>query len=352
VIADREYTQRMVRTVLTVTAVVLGVGAVYAAREALMLIYVSALIAMGFSPLVRVIERPRKASGRRRVPRVLAILTIYLAIVGVVVLVGVIVVPPLIDQAITMWDRAPRAFMKLQAVLVRYKLLTRAVSLQEAVESAPAGSGGNAVGAVLLAAWTVGGGIFGIIMILILSFYLLIEAEPLFKYFARFVPEPRRAHVTTASREVVAKVSAWLRAQMILAGVMGTFAAIGLGLMGEPFFYVVALVAAIGETIPVVGPIIGGITAVVVAFTSSPKLALEVGIYFLVLHQLEANILVPKIMEKRVGVSPVTVLVALLIGGALWGIVGAILAIPTAAILSVIVDELTKGADPHIVSAG
>ena len=143
------------------------------------------------------------------------------------------------------------------------------------------------------------------------------------------------------------KVSAWLRAQLVLAGVMGTFAAVGLGLMGEPFFYVVALVAAIGETIPIVGPIIGGIAAVAVALTSSPKLALEVGVYFLILHQLEANILVPKIMERRVGVSPVTVMVALLIGGALWGIVGAILAIPTAAILSVIVEELSKGTDNH-----
>ena len=342
----------MVRTVLTVAAVVLIVAALYAAREALMLIYVSALIAMGFSPLVRVIER-RKGKTKRRVPRVLAILVIYLAIIGViVVLLGVIVVPPLIDQASTLWGKLPQQFKKLQAVLIKDKLLTHTVSLQEAVQSAPAGSGGNAVGTVLLAVWTVGGGVFGIITILILSFYLLIEAEPLFKYFVRFVNEPHRAHVTTASREVVSKVSAWLRAQMLLAGVMGTFAAIGLGMMGEPFFYVVALVAAIGETIPIVGPIIGGTAAVAVAFTSSPKLALEVGIYFLVLHQLEANILVPKIMERRVGVSPVTVMVALLIGGALWGLVGAILAIPTAAILSVIVEEMSAGADNHIISAG
>ena len=109
--------------------------------------------------------------------------------------------------------------------------------------------------------------------------------------------------------------------------------------MGVPYFYVIALIAAVGETIPIVGPIIGGITAVAVAITVSPKLALMVGVYFLVLHQLEANVLVPKIMERRVGVSPVVVMVALLIGGALWGLVGAILAIPTAAILSVIVSS-------------
>ena len=125
---------------------------------------------------------------------------------------------------------------------------------------------------------------------------------------------------------------------------MGTFTAIGLGFMGVPYFYVVALVAAIGETLPIVGPIAAGVTAVAVALTASPKLALIVGAYFLVLHQLEANVLVPKIMERRVGVSPVTVIVALLVGNELWGLIGAILAIPTAAILSVIFDELTAHA--------
>jgi predicted PurR-regulated permease PerM len=86
--------------------------------------------------------------------------------------------------------------------------------------------------------------------------------------------------------------------------------------------------------------VIGGVTAVAVALTVSAKLALTVGVYFLVLHQLEANILVPKIMERRVGVSPVAVMVALLVGGALWGVIGAILAIPTAAIISVIIEDV------------
>ena len=102
----------------------------------------------------------------------------------------------------------------------------------------------------------------------------------------------------------------------------------------------VALVAAVGETIPIVGPVIGGVTAVAVALTVSPKLAATVGVYFLILHQLEANVLVPKIMERRVGVSPVAVMVALLVGGALWGVMGAILAIPTAAIISVIIEDV------------
>jgi predicted PurR-regulated permease PerM len=338
--SDKEFTGRMLQTVFTVTALVIVLAAMWAAREALMLIYVSAIIAMGFSPLVRMIERPRTSRRGRRVPRTLAILVIYLTIVAVVVLVFLMVVPPLIEQARELWGRGPEVFNRAQQFLIRYKLMTHRVSFEEAVKSAPAGSSGNAVGTVLGALWGLIGGVFGIVTILILSFYFLVEAQSLFEYVTRAVPQRSRARLMTASGESVSKVSAWLGAQVILAGVMGTFAAVGLGLMEVPYFYVVALIAALGETIPIIGPVIGGVSAVAVALTVSPKLALTVGIYFLVLHQLEANILVPKIMEKRVGVSPVTVMVALLIGGSLLGLIGAILAIPTAAILSVIVSEL------------
>jgi len=341
VTSDREFTGRLLQTVVTVAAAVVVLAALWVAREALILIYISAVIAMGFAPIVQLIQHPRARSGRSRIPRVFAILAIYLTIVGVAVLFGLMVVPPLVDQATRLWNELPHYFDRFQAFLIKYRLLTHPVTLQEAVQSAPAAASGNAVGTVMAALWGLFGGLFGAITIVILSFYFLIEAESLFNYVARFFPDAKRGQFKTASREAVMKVSAWLRGQLILAGVMGVFAAVGLGFMGEPFFYVIALIAAVGETIPIIGPIIGGITAVTVAITQSPALALKVGVYFLVLHQLEANILVPKIMEKQVGVSPVTVMVALLIGGSLLGLVGAILAIPTAAILSVAVDEFT-----------
>jgi predicted PurR-regulated permease PerM len=310
-----------------------------------MLIYISALVAMGFSPLVRGIQYPREKDGRSRVPRALAIFVIYLAIIGTLILVGMAVVPPLAAQARDLWAEAPAKFDDFQRFLIRYHLMTRRVTFQEAVQNAPAGTGGNAVNTVFVAVSGVIGGLFGFITILILSFYILIEAESLFQYVIRFVPATERGPVASAATMAVGKVSAWLGAQLVLAGVMGLFAAVGLGLMGEPYFYVVALIAAVGETVPIIGPIIGGIAAVSVAAASSTKLAVVVGVYFLVLHQLEANILVPKIMERRVGVSPVTVIVALLVGVDLWGLVGAILAIPTAAILSVIVEEFAVHAD-------
>jgi predicted PurR-regulated permease PerM len=346
-VSDREFTRRMLQTVATLTGVVILLALLWAAREALLLVYISALIAMGLSPLVRIIERPKR-QGKRRVPRWLAILSIYAVIVAAVVFLGLLVIPPLVAQGASLWNKMPAEFNRLQTFLVSHKLLVHKVTLEEAVQNAPSGSGGNAVGTVLVAISSLIGGIFGLITILILTFYLLLEAGSMFEYLARFVPLGRRGDVATAARQGVAKVSAWLRAQFILAGVMGTFAAIGLGLMGVPYFYVIALIAAVGETIPIVGPVIGGITAVAVAITVSPKLALMVGVYFLVLHQLEANVLVPKIMERSVGVSPVAVMVALLVGGSLMGLAGAILAIPTAALLSVIIEEIAADRESRI----
>ena len=341
-LSDRDFTRRMLQTVAAVAGMTILVAVLWAAREALLLIYVSALMAMGFSPIVRVLERPR------RVPRWLAILVIYAAIVAVLTFIGLLIIPPLVAQAVSLWSKMPTYFNAFQTFLIKHKLMVHRVTLEEAVQNAPSGTGGNAVGTVLVAISSLIGGIFGLITILILSFYLLIEAQSMFDSLMRFVPAGRRADVATAARQAVIKVSAWLRAQFVLAGVMGVFVAIGLYLLGVPYFYVIALVAAIGETIPIVGPIIGGIAAVGVAITVSPQLALMVGVYFLVLHQLEANVLVPKIMERRVGVSPVVVMVALLIGGALWGLVGAVLAIPTAAIISVIVSEFATEGDVRI----
>ena len=338
--SDDQFTHRLIQTVATVAGVAILVALLWAARDALLLVYVSALIAMGFSPLVKLIEQPHPNAGKRRVPRWFAILVIYAAIMAGVVLVGLLVIPPLVSQGSSLWAKLPAEFNRLQTYLISHKLMMHRVTLEEAVQNAPSGSGGNAVGTVLVAISSLLGGIFGLITILILTFYLLIEAGSMFEYLVRFVPHGRRGDVATAARQGVSKVSAWLRAQFILAGVMGTFSAVGLGLMGVPYFYVIALVAAIGETIPIVGPVIGGVTAVAVAISVSPKLALMVGTYFLVLHQLEANVLVPKIMERSVGVSPVAVLVALLVGGALMGLAGAILAIPTAALLSVIIEEI------------
>jgi predicted PurR-regulated permease PerM len=143
---------------------------------------------------------------------------------------------------------------------------------------------------------------------------------------------------------VTNKVSAWLGGQLLLAGVIGGSAALALWVMGVPYFYVLALIAALGELIPIIGPLLAAIPAIAVAATVSPALALGVAIFFLVQQQFENHVLVPKVMSRQVGVSAVVVIIALMLGGALMGIVGAILAVPSAAILHVLFQEIAPDA--------
>jgi predicted PurR-regulated permease PerM len=157
----------------------------------------------------------------------------------------------------------------------------------------------------------------------------------------RLFPAERRAAVASASRDITVKVSAWLGGQLLLGGIIGVTTAIALWLMGIPFFYVLALIAGIGELIPVIGPIISSIPAIAIAATISYQKAFLVLLFFVLQQQFENHVLVPKIMERQVGVSAVTVIVALMVGADLLGILGAILAVPSAAILQVVFNEAT-----------
>ena len=329
----------------TITMALLGVVMIYAlylVREVLLLLYVSGIFALGFSPIVRWIERQRVLSVGGRLPRWLAILILYIVILGAIAGVCALIFPPLISQARGFWEQLPDLLARGQSFLIDRGLLQRQLSMQELLQRAPGGSGGDTVGRVVETAWGFFGGIFGLFTILILTFYFLIEAESIRGSFMRLFPRGRRTQVAKASAEATLKVSAWLNGQLLLGAIIGSTAAIGLWLLGVPYFYVLALLAAVGEMIPIVGPIIAAIPAIAVASSVSMQQALFVGIFFLVQQQIENHVLVPKLMERQVGISPAIVIIALLIGGSLLGVVGAILAVPTAAIIQVIYSELER----------
>lgn len=326
-------------TLVGVAFTVVLMWMLYHVRGALLLIYVAAVVAIGLSPLVSAIERREDALTRHRVPRWLAILAIYLLVLGTLVGIGMLVLPPLARQMRELWTAIPDLLHRGQQWLIDRGLLSRELSVREAVERAPVGSG-DAVNTVIDALWGLVGGVAGLVTILILAFYFLLEADALVNTFVSLFPRGKRRRVDDACRRVTTKVSAWLGGQLFLGGIIGASAALGLWLMGVPYFYVLALIAAIGELIPIVGPLLAAIPAIAVASSVSPGLALGVLIFFVAQQQFENHVLVPKVMERQVGVSAAVVVIALLIGGSLLGVVGAILAVPTAAILHVLIQEL------------
>lgn len=326
--------------VLCTAVAVALLWALYLVRSQLLLIYICALFATGLLPLVRIIERQSFLRiGKRRLPRPAAILLIYGTVIGLLAALAAAITPPMVAQAQQLRKELPERLDQLQQTLVRWGLLSPGASFKELLQQAPAG-GSDAVTTVITALWGIVGGLFGFVTILLLTFYLLVDAQGVYGVFVRLFPRAQRKRVAEVSERVAGKISAWLGGQVLLGFIIGVTSGIGLWVMGVPYFFVLAVLSGIGEMIPMIGPLLSAIPAVAVAFTVSPGLAFGVAVFFFVQQLLENNVLVPKVMGEQVGLSAVTVISSLVIGAALLGFVGALLAVPTAAIIQVLFEEL------------
>ncbi len=332
----------LVRYGVVFTAItVVAMWALYLVRSELLVLYVSALFATGLAPLVRVIERKRiLLAGRRRIPRSAAILVIYGTVLGLLAALAAVVVPPLVAQAQQLWTDLPTRLELLQLKLVEWGVVPTGTSLVELLKRVPMAGSADAVTALIFALWGIVGGLFGVVTILLLTFYFLAESETLFNLLVRLFPPAQRPRVAKVGELVAVKISAWLGGQILLGFIIGITSAIGLAILGVPYFFVLAVIAGIGEMIPMVGPLLAAIPTIAVAFTVSPGLGAAAAGFCWAIQIIENNFLVPKVMSQQVGLSAITVIIALIIGSSLLGLPGALLAVPTAAILQVMFEEL------------
>jgi predicted PurR-regulated permease PerM len=316
-------------------AAAIAVTILYFLRNVLIVLYVSMLLAIGFSPAVHWLEH--RLAGRQRIPRWAAILVLYVTGLSAIALTLALVLPPMGRQMAELWQKLPEYVEQMQGALVRVGLIQHRLGWSELLGKLPNPTA--ALGGVVNAVQGAIGLIFGAAIILILPFYLLVEAEDLQKTLLRLFARERRPVVKRITRDVTFKVGAWLTGQLLLAAIIGSTAAIGLWILGVPYFWVLGLIAGIGEMVPVMGPVIAAIPAILMGWTVSGRTAVFVAIYFVVQQLIENNVLVPRIMSRQVGVSAATVLVAILIGSTLLGVTGALLAVPSAAIIRIFFQE-------------
>jgi len=349
----RSFARRVWIAVAIVAAFALGALGIWAGRSALLLIYTSLLLATGLLPLIKKIERV--VGGRRwSPPRWSVISVVYAVFLGLVSIAALLIVPTLVAQADELSRRLPSMLASWQSGLVKHGWLARPLTIADAVQQTAPATGPPDNAPIAIAASAVRGLAFGVVEIvtaLILTFYILIDGPRVGTELARAIPSGHRARVTAVARDVTGRVSGWLQGNLLISAIMGSATALAMGLLGEPYFWVVALVAALAEAVPIAGPILAGLFAVLLALTVSGQLALWVALVFVVLHEVEANVLIPKVMERQVGVSSLAVFVALLIGAEWFGLAGAILAIPTTAIISAILEELRKPPAEKLVAA-
>jgi len=183
------------------------------------------------------------------------------------------------------------------------------------------------------------GGIFNAIMILIISVYLVVQDKSLKIILASLIPEKHQSYIADLAQRIQEKLGAWLRGQLVIMIIIGILCFIGLVILKVKFALTLALLAALFEIVPFVGPVISGAVAVLIALTQSPFLALFVLILYVVVQQLEGHIIAPQVMKRVAGLNPLIVIIALIVGGKIAGLLGVVVAVPLAAALSVLLKD-------------
>jgi len=296
-------------------------------REIIFLVFVSFILMSAFKPIADYSEKIH-------LPRILSVLVVYILILAFLAFAGSTILPPLVSQTIHLGEGMPDY---IKSVLPFVKIDAQAVTAQ----IAPLGQ--NLL-QVTIGIFT---NLITLFTVIVISFYLLIERKDLNSQLSNFIGAEGAKKLMVVIAKVEERLGAWVRGQLMLALTIGLATYIGLIFLNLPYILALSLFAGILEIVPIIGPIISAIPAILIALTVSPFLAiLTVAVYFII-QQLESQIVVPIVMKKAVGLPPLVTIIALMIGAKLGGIGGALLAVPLVVTIGTAVSEYPKLKESH-----
>ena len=287
------------------------------------LLIAAVAIAEALAPLVDRLDR--------RMPRSLAVAVVYVAFVGIVAGAGWIMVPRIVDQAQVLAENTPDLADRFQRTMDDWD-----PSGDGRISDALERSLNRFSGALTEIPLTIASSIVQIVLVLFMSIYWLISAPALGRFFRGLFPPRMVPKVDQVLAELRASVGGFVRGEAIAALAVGTITYVGLSVIGVKYAILLAMLIMIGEVVPVIGPIFASIPAIAIGFIDSPTQGVIVVIFYLVLQQLESNVILPQVMDKTAHVPPLLSLIAIFAGSSIGGLLGAFVAIPTAAALKVL----------------
>jgi predicted PurR-regulated permease PerM len=330
-----------VRVVLTVAAVGVMLVALWAVHNIVVLVAIAAVLAIGLDPAVRSIERRGQTRGR-------AVTLIFLGAAAVVILFMALVVPRLVTQIGELADDIPGYvddLSKRDDAIGRYvRENDVAVRLQEFVEELPQKIT-RSFGTIVGVAGRVGSVIFNILTVAILTIYFMTSLPRMRRTASLLFAPGSRQRAEAVMDEAVSRIGGYVAGILTTASIAGTsalvfFTILGIFGVGIPFAVPLAVFSGLLGLIPAVGAYIGAAPAVIVGYFQSPLTGTLILIYFIVYQQVENYAIQPRIMKNAVNLSPAAVIIATLVFGSLAGFAGAILALPAAATIKVIIVEV------------
>jgi predicted PurR-regulated permease PerM len=335
--SEQAHSPRTVRGhIVFIFALALALYVAWLIRNVLMLLYVSALFAVVLSPVVRATSRIR--IGRwKPFHGSMAILILLLAVAGAFAVFGFFALPPVINDLQSLAGELPA---RLPGILDRIKEVPYAdrIDTGDAISWIQRWmSGGAAYLLTSFRAWA--GVLVEVIAGFVLTLYFILEGDGAYRWFLSFVPAQPRHRLDATLRRAAGRMEKWLLGQLSLMLILGTVSAIVYLLLGVRYAYVLGAVTGLLNLIPVLGAAVSLVLAMLVAAIDGWGRVLGVAIFFVVYLQIENSWLTPRIMRSRVQLPALAIFVALLLGSALGGIAGAMVAIPTAVLVSVLADE-------------
>lgn len=317
---------------MVVVATLAGIWALYSLRRVLLLLGVAAFLAVALEPAVTFLHRRVRSRG---------IAVAVMSVLLVVFVAGFIasIVPPIVKETTELVENLPEIRADLEDASTRLGQLERRFQITERIESLA----GNA-SAILSNLGGVVGTVFGFVtdflVVLVLTLYILLRAPNIKAGGIKLLPRDQRERMARIADVVFSKVGGWMEGNLLISLVAGVVSFIALLILGVPYPAALAMWVAIADLIPMVGALLGAVVCVAVAFFAGVFPGVGTLIFFLVYQQIENYLIVPRVMKRTVDVSALAVIIAALIGGTLLGPIGILLAVPGAASIKVIANEL------------
>lgn len=318
-------------------------------KSIIFVLMIGIVFAAAIEPLVFRLRRAGLKRGQ-------AIMIVYAVLLAVLAGGLYLIVPLIVEQFASLDAAIPDMFDKLRqralesdnAIISQtgYQTLWRIQNTYVRIRNSPEIGQDQAVGFATSAL----GVMFTLVSVLIVAFYWMTEKATIKRVLLGLFPFKHRARAHEIWDEIEFRIGGWTRGQLVLMIIIGVCSGLAYWAMDLRFWLALAVWAGITEAIPFIGPFIGGGTAALFALADSPEKALWVVIFATLLQQLEGAVLVPRVMKNAVGMSPLTVVLAVLIGNSLAGPIGSLLAIPIGAAVQALVSNLLRGREDRLAT--
>lgn len=327
------------------------VFALYFLRDLVVILLMSAVFATSIEPITAWLQK-------YRIPRAVSVFSMFAITISTFFSIVYLFIP-IISQEITGFINA------IPKILDSINVFGTDVSGSDGLKMLIGGEGTKLTGADILGAFrevapagegsgTTANAFFStltkLVLITVISFYLAVQERGIEQFLRVLTPKKQEKYVISLWIRSQQKIAKWMQGQLVLAVIIGVLVYLGLSVLGVPYALLLAILAAVFELIPLFGPILAMVPGILIAFSqgstnidvSSGTLALIVAVFYLIVQQLENQLIYPLVVKQVVGVNPLIVIISLLIGAKLAGFWGLLLAVPVAAALMEFVDDIQK----------